>query len=106
MRAKLGFALSLAIKFDCILIDEVLSVGDVSFREKASRALAELRSRTSFIMVTHDLTEILKNCDRVILLGGREPIVTDDVKGAVNAYYAKQIASGRQSQPGRPTFGG
>ncbi len=92
MRAKLGFAISLSIRFDCILFDEVLSVGDVAFREKASQALDQLRSRSAFVMVTHDLKAVLRHCDRVIVIGGPEPFISDDVKTTVKEYYYKRLA--------------
>jgi capsular polysaccharide transport system ATP-binding protein len=97
MRAKLGFSLSLAIKFDCILIDEVLTVGDVAFREKAARALEELRSRSSFVMVSHDLKAVVRNCDRVVIIsGGAEPVISDDVTEAVKEYYYRRLAEIRE----------
>ena len=87
MRGKLGFALSLAIRFDCLLIDEVLSVGDAGFREKAEAALAELRKTSSIVMVTHNLKEIIRMCDRVVVIGGPEPIVSTDVKKTVKRFH-------------------
>ena len=88
MRAKLGFALSLAIRFDCLLIDEVLAVGDIGFREKAERAIDELRKDRAVVMVTHNLKEVLRMCNRVIVIQrGVTPVVTDDVKGAVKRFH-------------------
>jgi capsular polysaccharide transport system ATP-binding protein len=92
MRGKLGFALSLAIKFDCLLIDEVLSVGDAAFREKAEAALETLRETSSIVMVTHNLKEIIRLCDRVIVIGGPEPIMSTDVKKTVKRFYYDMTA--------------
>ena len=44
MRARLAFAISMAIEFDCYLIDEVISVGDARFHAKCQRELFEKRS--------------------------------------------------------------
>jgi capsular polysaccharide transport system ATP-binding protein len=93
MRGKLGFALSLSIRFDCILFDEVLSVGDLAFREKASAALDKIRSSAAFVMVSHDLKTVLRHCNRVVVIGGPRPIVSNDVKTTVKEYYYRRIAS-------------
>ncbi len=55
MRARLAFGLSLAIEFDCYLIDEVIAVGDALFREKCEVELFERRSDRAFIMAWHEL---------------------------------------------------
>ncbi len=55
MRARLGFALSMAFDFDYYLIDEVLSVGDHGFRAKCQRELAARRGRSTFIVASHNL---------------------------------------------------
>ena len=86
MRAKLGFALSLAIRFDCLLIDEILSVGDVGFREKASQAIERLREDRTVVMVTHNLKEVLRMCTKVIVIGGPEPLVSTNVKQTVKDF--------------------
>lgn len=86
MRAKLGFALSLAIRFDCLLIDEILSVGDIGFREKAARAIEELRNERTVVMITHNLKEVLRMCSKVIVIGGPEPVVSTDVKRTVKEF--------------------
>jgi capsular polysaccharide transport system ATP-binding protein len=88
MRAKLGFALSIGIRFDCLLIDEVLSVGDVGFREKAAQAIEELRRTRSVVMVTHNLKEVMRMCNRVVLIrSGMAPTVSDNVKDTVKRFY-------------------
>ena len=86
MRSKLGFALSLAIRFDCLLIDEALSVGDIAFREKAAKAIDELRKERTVLMVTHNLKEVIRMCTKVIIIGGPEPIVSDDVTKTVKRF--------------------
>lgn len=88
MRAKLAFALSMAIDFECLLIDEVLGVGDVEFRAKCSAAIEERRSRSDIILITHNLKDVIRLCDRVVVLGGSRPIVSDDVQKTVKQYAA------------------
>lgn len=86
MRSKLGFALSLAIRFDCLLIDEALAVGDISFRAKAEAAIEELRKDRTVIMVTHNLKEVERMCTKVIVIGGPQPIISTDVRQTVKQF--------------------
>ena len=86
MRGRLNFALSMAIDFDCLLVDEGLGAGDQFFREKAEAAIAERRKRASLLYVSHNLQEVVKLCDRVLVLGGPQPDLSDDVAGRVKQY--------------------
>jgi capsular polysaccharide transport system ATP-binding protein len=86
MRARYSFALSMAIDFDCILIDEILGVGDADFKAKCAAALDERRARSDLILVTHNLKDVIRLCDRVIVIGGPKPIISDDVVGTVKRY--------------------
>ena len=63
MRACLAFGTSMAMDFDYYLIDEVIGVGDASFKEKCARVLSERRARSTVILVSHS-TRILRDfCD-------------------------------------------
>ena len=86
MRAKFGFALSMAIDFDCLLIDEVLGVADAEFRAKCHAAIEERRQRSDIILVSHNLKDVIRLCDRVVVLGGAQPIISDDVQKTVKSY--------------------
>jgi capsular polysaccharide transport system ATP-binding protein len=86
MRSRLNFALSMAIDFDCTLVDEGMGAGDQFFRTKAQQAIEERRRRSSVVMVTHNLEEVIRLCDRVLVLGGPEPVLSDDVVGSVRGY--------------------
>jgi capsular polysaccharide transport system ATP-binding protein len=89
MRSRLNFAMSMAIDFDCLLIDEVLSVGDVEFRAKCAAALEARRGRSNFLMVTHNVRDIVRMCDRVVILGGPVPIVSDDVSYTLTRFASQ-----------------
>jgi capsular polysaccharide transport system ATP-binding protein len=86
MRSRLNFALSMAIDFDLLLVDEGLSAGDVYFREKAERAIEMRRQRASMLLVTHNLAEVVKMCDQVLVLGGEKPELSSDVHLRVKEY--------------------
>lgn len=69
MKARLGFACAVHAKADILLIDEVLSVGDMRFRSKCYRKLAEIRAKgVSFILVSHNTNAILSMCDHTLYL--------------------------------------
>jgi capsular polysaccharide transport system ATP-binding protein len=68
MRARLAFAISLAIEFDCFLIDEVISVGDARFHEKCQTELFEKRKNRAMVIVSHEAHNIREHCDRACVL--------------------------------------
>lgn len=86
MRARLAFALSLAIEFDCYLIDEIILVGDAQFRTKCQYELFDKRGDRGFVLASHDMGIIREFCNRAVIVGGQNAIVTDDVEGAVAHY--------------------
>ena len=72
MRARLAFALSMVIEFDCFLIDEVIAVGDAEFQEKCRHALFDKRRDRAKIIVSHVPHIVSDHCDRAAILeGGR-----------------------------------
>ena len=88
MQARLMFGLSLAIDFECYLIDEVLLVGDHRFREKCNeRLFAKLKSR-AFLIASHDPGFLSEHCTKaVVLYRGRARVFTD-VQVAVEIYHS------------------
>ncbi len=69
MKARLGFACAIHVEPDILLLDEVLSVGDIRFRGKCHRKLAELRGKqVSFVLVSHKSQQTLSVCDRTVYL--------------------------------------
>ncbi|WP_176057006.1 ABC transporter ATP-binding protein [Paraburkholderia sp. BCC1876] len=68
MRARLAFAISMAIEFDCFLIDEIVAVGDSRFHAKCHHELFERRKDRALIIVSHDPGYIREHCDRAAVL--------------------------------------
>lgn len=68
MKARLAFAISMTIDFDCYLIDEVTAVGDAYFREKCKEELFEKRADRAMVIVSHGEGYIKENCNRFLLL--------------------------------------
>jgi capsular polysaccharide transport system ATP-binding protein len=86
MRARLAFALTIAIEFDCYLIDEVIMVGDRRFTQKCHDQLFGERSDRSIILVSHDMNFLQDVCDSAALIHERRFHLCDSVKDAVMAY--------------------
>ncbi len=86
MRARLGFGLSLAIEFDCYLIDEVFAVGDALFREKCEREMFGLRADRAFIIASHDIDFIRSHCTRALIIEGGRVKAFDDLELAIDIY--------------------
>ena len=89
MRARLHFAIATALTPEILLVDEALAVGDRAFREKSARRLEEHRSAAgTVLLVSHNLSEIRRSCDRVVWLEQGRIVLdgpTDEVLGAYEA---------------------
>lgn len=93
MRARLGFALSMAFDFDIYLVDEITSVGDAHFRQKATNAFKELYKKSTLLMVSHDMNTLKENCHAAILLNNGKLLYTKDLNAAIEM-YTKGIYNG------------
>jgi capsular polysaccharide transport system ATP-binding protein len=85
MRMRLAFSLSLAMNFECYLIDEVILVGDRRFQIKCHDELFGRRQHCGMIMAVHDAGIIKEYCQSALILkGGRGRVMTDlDLAGRV-----------------------
>ncbi|RKW43096.1 MAG: ABC transporter ATP-binding protein, partial [Moraxella sp.] len=82
MKARLAFAISMAVDFDCYLIDEVISVGDASFKQKCQIELFEKRAHKSMILVSHELNIVKQYCDKAAILKAGEMTVYENMDEA------------------------
>jgi capsular polysaccharide transport system ATP-binding protein len=94
MRARLGFGLSLAIDFDCYLIDEVIAVGDASFLRKTEHELFGKRGHRAFIVATHDLHFVREKCERALVIEGGQATMYEDVVEATERVESLFYPSG------------
>jgi capsular polysaccharide transport system ATP-binding protein len=76
MRARLAFAISMVVEFDCFLIDEIVAVGDARFHAKCEVELFEKRKDRALILVSHDPGFIRTHCQTAAVL----------VKGKLNSF--------------------
>ena len=86
MRSRLAFALSMAFRFDVYLLDEITSVGDPKFREKAVSTFAEKRETANLIMVSHTPSMLRQMCDMGVVLGDGIMQVYNDLDEAIWVY--------------------
>lgn len=90
MAARLAFGLSMAIDFDCYLVDELTAVGDARFGLRCRQAFEEKRGRSSMIMVSHDIGTIKAYCDRGLVLYRGKLVAFGQLDDAIE-FYRKNL---------------
>ena len=90
MRARLAFALSIAIDFDCYLVDEVMMVGDERFHQRSRGHLFDRNSGRALVVASHDASFVEKICDGAIVISNGRTRYFDDVGQALTLYRALQ----------------
>jgi capsular polysaccharide transport system ATP-binding protein len=86
MRARFAFALSLAIDFDCYLIDEIIAAGDQRFQRRSHEELFEKRTDRSMILASHVGDIVRSYCSRALVLHHGRGKVFDDLDLALDIY--------------------
>ncbi len=86
MRARLAFALSLAIEFDCYLIDEIILVGDQNFQRKCNAEMFEKRLDRTMVIASHQTDFIKHYCHKAIILHHGQATLYDDIDRAIETY--------------------
>ncbi len=86
MRARLAFAVSIAARFDCYLVDEVTAVGDMRFTLKYRRAFRDRLKDASLIMVSHNPNTIRDYCDIGAILHNGRLTMFDTITEAMAEY--------------------
>lgn len=90
MRARLAFAISMVIEFDCYLIDEIIAVGDTRFHAKCQQELFEKRQDRAKIIVSHQADVIRSLCKTIFVLDNGRIEEFDNIDRAY-ACYEKQV---------------
>jgi ABC-type polysaccharide/polyol phosphate transport system ATPase subunit len=99
MRARLAFAISMIIEFDCFLIDEIGAVGDARFHDRCNYELFEKRRDRAMIIISHDANYIRDHCNRWSLLHEGRLVLHDDFDEAYTAYKEAIGASLSTARP-------
>lgn len=102
MFARLAFACAINVDPDVLIVDEVLSVGDMAFQLKCFKKFEQFKKKGKTILfVTHSITDVLKNCNRAIIINKGKKIFDGDVKEGVERY--KKIIVGLGHAPNKLT---
>ncbi|MBM4141504.1 MAG: hypothetical protein FJ242_08520 [Nitrospira sp.] len=92
MVARLGFSIAVNIKPDIFLIDEVLAVGDESFRKKCIEKIEEIKKLDrTIVFVSHSMGDVKRLCDRAICLDQGQ-IIFEGNSADTSDFYMEQIS--------------
>lgn len=94
MRSRLAFGISMGIRFDTYLVDEVTSVGDAAFRRKSAAIFKARMAHSGAIVVTHSLTEVRNLCDSGAVLEAGQLHMYDRLDDAIAHHIRNMDAAG------------
>ncbi|WP_299524188.1 ABC transporter ATP-binding protein [uncultured Methanobrevibacter sp.] len=87
MLAKLGFSIATVVNPDILIIDEILSVGDVKFQKKSNDKIKSLMgSGTTVLLVSHSIQQIRNLCDKALWINKGKVVAFDEVNKVCDAY--------------------
>ena len=87
MKSRLGFAIATAVKPDVLILDEVLSVGDASFKEKSEqRILDMMKDGATVLFVSHNTDRVKKICNKAIILTKGQLVAQGEVNEICDMY--------------------
>ena len=87
MYMRLAFSVAIHVNADILMIDEILAVGDSSFKEKCYRKIEEIKkSGVTIVIVSHEMDVIKKFCDRGIVLTDHQVSFDGDINSAIHYY--------------------
>ena len=93
MFARLAFACAINVEPDILIVDEVLSVGDMAFQLKCFKKFEQFKNKNkTIIFVTHSIGDVLRNCTRGIIIDAGVKIYEGETKDAVERY--KKLIAG------------
>jgi lipopolysaccharide transport system ATP-binding protein len=100
MYVRLGFAVAAQLNPDIFLIDELLAVGDTAFRMKCFQHLLDMKNAgKSILVVSHNMIDINRVCDRVVVLAGGKKIFDGDVSAGIATYEGLSRMRGHTARP-------
>ena len=114
MHARLGFSVAVHVEPEILLIDEILSVGDMNFQEKCYEKMKEFEeSGATIIIVSHDMDTVAKVCDRVAWIDGGKIMEVGESREVVTKYLydsgtgaiIEEVQTPRESEMECPSAG-
>ena len=91
MGARLAFGISLAIDFDCYLVDEITGAGDERLRARCEEALLNRRDHATLVMVSHDPGTLRQYCQRGAVVYGGALVFFDTIDEANDVHHRLQL---------------
>lgn len=92
MTAKLAFSIATVVNPEILIVDEILSVGDLKFQEKSKKKMMEMiKGGTTVLYVSHSLQSIKELCTKVVWLEHGKVVKIGDTKKVCDAYYKDQM---------------
>lgn len=95
MKSRLAFGVSMGIRFDTYLVDEVTAVGDAAFKDKSEAVFMERLKNSAGIMVTHNMGQVLRVCEYVAVLEDGKLSFFDDLEKGI-ATHERLMKKGRK----------
>ena len=86
MMQRLAYGMSMAIPFECYLIDETLAVGDARFKKRCDDVFSKRRETADVILISHTMETIRQYCSQAIILAGGRAIIYENVDDAIEVY--------------------
>lgn len=100
MAVKLGFAIAIHAQLDVLLLDEVLAVGDASFRSKCYRSISDRQHETATIFISHNTEQLARICNRAIVLHQGRALYFHNTDDALRMYESTMASEDLE----RPQF--
>jgi len=101
MKLRLAFSITIFMNPDLLVVDETLQVGDFRFRQKCQKKVRSLRDKTSFVLVSHSMSDISRFCDKAIVLEKGIVAYSGKPKAAIE-FYNNIGSKGRAKKIARP----
>ena len=86
MQVRLAFSIAIRAKGDILILDEVLAVGDADFQKKCNDYFESLHGKQTVILVTHSMENVLKFCDRAVMIEGGKIVSEGSPSKVAKAY--------------------
>lgn len=94
MKSRLAFGVSMGIRFDTYLVDEVTAVGDASFREKSAAVFRARMEQAGAVMVSHSMPQVRQLCDAGAVLEDGQLTYYEDMDAAINHHERNMRKAG------------
>ena len=98
MYVRLGFAIAIHCNPNILLMDEILAVGDVAFRNKRYNKIGSIKKDSTIIMVSHNMTQISQICDKICVLSRGKVIYYGKTARGIKAYEVEGKKSDQKIQ--------